>query len=67
LAALPLENLLAMVRAEVNRFTGNTELADDCTLLASRRQKTLIPLLLEVDQYDCHIWDKKPTEVNRRV
>ena len=37
-AALPLENLLARVRAEVGRFTQSTELADDCTLLAVRRR-----------------------------
>jgi serine phosphatase RsbU (regulator of sigma subunit) len=37
-ATLPLESLLAMVRAEVTRFTGTTELADDCTLLAVRRR-----------------------------
>ncbi len=37
-AALPLDNLLARVRAEVVRFTGTTELADDCTLLAVRRR-----------------------------
>ena len=37
-APLPLESLLALVRAEVARFTGTTELADDCTLLAVRRR-----------------------------
>jgi len=37
-AALPLDDLLAAVRAEVGRFTGTAELADDCTLLAVRRR-----------------------------
>lgn len=36
-AALPLQSLLERVRAEVARFTGTSELADDCTLLALRR------------------------------
>lgn len=35
---LPLENLLARVRAEVACFTETTELVDDCTLLAVRRR-----------------------------
>ncbi len=37
-ATLPLENLLAMVRAEVRHFTKTSELADDCTLIAVRRR-----------------------------